>query len=227
MIFGTAIHVALKSYADRRARGDDVPGDYLVTEFKRILSRSPLNTHDLEELEEKGKRALMGWWRENQVSWPSNTETEISVEAPFSMPDGTTFTLRGKLDRIDPLSGSVVRVIDYKTGKPKSRNELMGKTASAEREGGGNYYRQLVFYKLLLARTDTPQEMTEGVIEFVEPDDKDVLKKEIFEITNNDVKELEVLIQKTAKEIMELAFWGVRCTDSDCKWCSLRFNLMD
>jgi DNA helicase-2/ATP-dependent DNA helicase PcrA len=226
MLFGTAIHAALKSYADRRTRGDDVPGDYIVTEFNRVLTKSPLSVRDLEDLKEKGKRALLAWWRENQVSWPSMTETEIGVDAPFMLADGAQITVRGKLDRVDPLSNGTVRVIDYKTGKPKSRNELMGKTAATEGEGGGNYFRQLVFYKMLLARTDIPREMTEGMIEFVEPDDKDNLKKEIFEITTEDVAELESEIQRVAAEIMSLSFWSAHCTNDECPWCALRFGII-
>jgi DNA helicase-2/ATP-dependent DNA helicase PcrA len=221
MIFGTAIHAALKSYADRRERGDDVPGDYIVTEFNRTLSKSALSEQDLADLQEKGRRALLLWWRENQVSWPNKPETELPVEAMFSMKDGTTFRIHGKLDRLDPLPSGMVRVIDYKTGKPKSRNDLMGKTASSD----GNYYRQLEFYKLLLARTDKPREMSEGVIEFVEPDDKDVIQKESFMIGDDEVSELEVLIEKTAGEILALSFWNDRCENEECEWCTLRFGV--
>jgi DNA helicase-2/ATP-dependent DNA helicase PcrA len=221
MLYGTAIHAALKSYADRRERGDDVPGDYIVTEFNRVLSRSPLIERDMEELREKGKRALLAWWRVNQVSWPSKTESEIPVEAPFTLKDGTSFTIRGKLDRLDPLPDGAVRVIDYKTGKPRSRNDLMGKTAS----GDGNYFRQLVFYKLLLEGTDTPREMTEGVIEFVEPDDKDEMKKESFDINTADVEELKETIATSAEEIMSLSYWSAHCDDPECRWCGLRFGL--
>ena len=217
MIFGTAIHAALKSYADRRERGDDVPGDYIVTEFNRTLSKSALSTQDLTDLQEKGKRALLLWWRENQVSWPNKPETELPVEAPFTMRDGTTFRIHGKLDRLDTLPGGTVRVIDYKTGKPKSRNDLMGKTASSD----GNYYRQLQFYKLLLARTDKPREMSEGMIEFVEPDEKDVIQKEIFMIGDDEVAELEQLIEKTAEEILALSFWNKRCENPECEFCTI------
>ena len=225
MLFGTAIHAALKSYADRRERGDDVPGEYLVTEFNRVLSRSPLIERDLVELQEKGKRALLLWWRVNQVSWPSKTESEIPVEAPFQLDDGTMVMVRGKLDRLDPLKDGTVRVIDYKTGKPKSRNELMGKTKSTEDSRGGNYFRQLVFYKLLLAGTDKPREMTEGVIEFVEPDDKDEMKNEVFVITEADLDELKDLIKEKAEEIMSLSYWNQHCDDPECEWCALRFDL--
>jgi len=39
-----------------------------------------------------------------------------------------------------------LNVIDYKTGRPKSRNEIEGNTKNSN----GDYKRQLVFYNLLL-----------------------------------------------------------------------------
>jgi hypothetical protein len=54
--------------------------------------------------------------------------------------------ISGKLDRLDKKADGTVTVIDYKTGKAKSENEIRGLTQSSD----GGYYRQLVFYKLLL-----------------------------------------------------------------------------
>jgi DNA helicase-2/ATP-dependent DNA helicase PcrA len=222
MLFGTAIHAALKAYADRRARGDDVNGEYMIGIFSRELNHSALTTRDIEELQEKGKRALTAWWKENQVSWPNKTEAEIPVEAPITLDDGTTFMLRGKLDRIDPLSGNTVRVIDYKTGKQKSRNALMGETKDSD----GNYYRQLIAYKLLLAGAPAARHMTEGVIEFVEPDETTgKLRKESFDITQEEADELLDVIKLAAQEIMTLSFWDEHCDNEECEWCELRLGL--
>jgi DNA helicase-2/ATP-dependent DNA helicase PcrA len=111
-------------------------------------------------------------------------------------------------------------VVDYKTGKAKSRNQLMGETKDAD----GNYYRQLIFYKLLLATTEEPREMTEGVIEFVEPDEKGRIKSEKFILTNTEVEELKMLIRKSANEILTLSFWNTPCDADECEWCALRFT---
>ena len=51
------------------------------------------------------------------------------------------------------------------------------------------------------------------------------MKKEIFTMTDAEVKELEALIKKSADEIMSLSFWDVRCTEPECHWCGLRFDL--
>jgi DNA helicase-2/ATP-dependent DNA helicase PcrA len=67
------------------------------------------------------------------------------------------------LDKLEFIDGDIVNVVDYKTGKPKTRNELMGETKNAN----GDYYRQLVFYKLLLKYwNDGKYNMQSGIIDF-------------------------------------------------------------
>ena len=113
-------------------------------------------------------------------------------------------------------------VIDYKTGKQKSRNALMGETKDSD----GNYYRQLIAYKILLASAATSRHMTEGVIEFVEPDETTgKLRKESFDITQEEADELLDTIKETAQEIMTLSFWNDHCDDENCEWCELRLGL--
>jgi hypothetical protein len=126
--------------------------------------------------------------------------------------------LRGKLDRVDTVSGGV-RVVDYKTGKPRRRDEMMGNTKG----GDGGYYRQLAFYRILLARAESPRTMAEGVIEFVEPDDAGKVRTEAFDLPDADVRDLEALITKSAGEILTLSFWNDRCDAEDCEWCAMRF----
>jgi DNA helicase-2/ATP-dependent DNA helicase PcrA len=220
MIFGTAIHTALKAYADRRTRGEDMPMDYAVGVFGRALSRAPLNEREIEELRAKGERSLTAWWKAHQSSWPAKSESELPVEATLTLADGTELGIRGKLDRIDELPGGRYSVVDYKTGKVRSRNELMGATKDAH----GNYYRQLVFYKLLLARAAAPRAMTEGIIEFVEPDEAGKIHSELFEISDADVAELEESIKKSADEIRSLSFWNTSCNDEECEWCRLHLS---
>lgn len=111
-----------------------------------------------------------------------------------------------------------------------SRNAIMGETKT---DDDGNYFRQLVFYKLLLDRYENGKparpnghsggyEMKEGVIDFMEPNDKGDYKKEAFEVTKENVAELEDLIKKIAEEIVTLSFWDKRCDDKDCDYCRLR-----
>ncbi|MBP6912630.1 MAG: PD-(D/E)XK nuclease family protein, partial [Candidatus Pacebacteria bacterium] len=111
-------------------------------------------------------------------------------------------------------------VIDYKTGKPKTRNEILGATKNSD----GAYYRQLVFYKILIDEYyDGRVTMQNATLDFLEPDaDSGKCKKESFEITNSDAVELKQKIVEVAHEIRNLDFWNKRCGDADCKYCSLR-----
>jgi len=132
-------------------------------------------------------------------------------------------TINGQLDRLEILDHNLrVNVVDYKTGKPRSRNVLEGKTKGAT----GDYKRQLVFYNLLLNNyAGGKYKMVSGEIDFLEPDDRDNYHKEKFVIQPAEVKELEGLIIKTSDEIMGLKFWDKRCNDEECEYCRLRKSM--
>ena len=109
-------------------------------------------------------------------------------------------------------------MVDYKTGKPKSRNAIEGKT----KDGDENYKRQLVFYKILLEFYPKKYEMLYGVLDFVETNERGKFKKEVFEITNEEVNKLKEEIKKVWKEITEFSFWNTRCKNKKCEFCKLR-----
>jgi hypothetical protein len=141
-----------------------------------------------------------------------------------------TIVLTGKFDKFECLDEKChqVRVVDYKTGKPKSRNEIEGKTKSAQATAGaGAYKRQLVFYKLLLSMyADGMYNMKEGVLDFIEPTESGMYKKEVFIIEKDELLALEEDIRRIANEIQTLSFWNIRCGDPKCDSCALR-DLME
>ena len=222
MLFGTAMHNALKRYYDTMT--DDTKAcatDTLKTLFEEALLRQPFSEREYEEMRKKGAHALTGYTLQSIKEGESvRSEFKIETHLPLSLLDSPTLLLRGVLDRMDitPDGHSVV-VTDYKTGKPKSRNAIEGKTKS----DSGDYKRQLVFYALLLQLFDNGRyTMTEGVIDFIEPDPRGRYRQERFSITQEEVTELTLIIQNTAAEITDLSFWNHRCDDTKCHWCALR-----
>jgi DNA helicase-2/ATP-dependent DNA helicase PcrA len=228
--FGNAVHAALKSYFDGLSDSEDRGKAYLVRRFEESLAHEPIKESEYEEALEKGRRALPMFYDAYHAAWVSlptarRALNEARIEA-LPLEDGTL--INGKLDRIEFLDGGAlpgaagvalepVRVIDYKTGKPKTRNEIEGNTKSSD----GNYQRQLVFYKLLLDK-EGKRDMKDGVIQFVEPDDRGTMHREEFAITPGEVKVLEKLVMDVAREILDLSFWDKGCHDPDCKYCELR-----
>ena len=127
--------------------------------------------------------------------------------------------LTGNIDKIELLNDKEVNVVDYKTGRPKTKGEIEGATKSSN----GDIKRQLIFYNLLLNKFENGRyRMVSGDIDFVEPDEKGRYKKERLVIAPEEVSALEKQIKEVSAEILSAAFWGKRCGEKDCEFCPLR-----
>lgn len=217
LLYGTAVHAALRSFFKALAEGENKGTSYLVQHFEHMLAMQPMEAKDYEEALKKGRAALQGYYKEYHATWPRRIILEENIEGIELAPD---IAIKGRIDKIEILDdASHVNVVDYKTGRPKSKNEIEGKTKSSD----GNYKRQLVFYKLLLDRyRDGKFRVVSGTIDFVEPDTRGKYHKEAFAITDEEVKELEALTVRTGQEILSLAFWDRTCGDEACEYCALR-----
>ncbi|PIQ91357.1 MAG: hypothetical protein COV70_04120 [Parcubacteria group bacterium CG11_big_fil_rev_8_21_14_0_20_39_22] len=218
MIFGTAIHEGLKTYFNCLNKGkEDIKA--ACSEMERSIERSILPENEVSDSIEKGKEVLTSFIKKYKGTWTKDALVEFPVSGiDFEIGSNDTVTLKGKLDRVEFDKSGKATVFDFKTGKPKSRASIEGKT----KDSNGDMKRQLTFYKLLLERLQSPQyDMKEGVLDFVEPNESGKYKREAFEITNDDILELEETIKKSAYEILELSFWDKTCTNEGCEWCKL------
>ena len=143
-------------------------------------------------------------------------ESEFPITVSLTVPGVGELPLTGKLDRLDLLADGTVAVIDYKTGKAKSENDIKGLTKS----GDGNYYRQLVFYKLLLDK-DGRYSMSEGALHFVEPDEKGKCVIRKFVITAAEVATLETELILAAQKIADGSAFTATCDPEQCDYCDL------
>ncbi|MDQ5929543.1 MAG: ATP-dependent helicase UvrD/PcrA, partial [Bacteroidota bacterium] len=214
MLYGTAMHAGVEALfkADNVGKNQDA----LIKGFEDSLLKQPLSKQDFSELLERGRKALTGWYEFSApFNYPRKTEEYIK---------GVSFDeivhISGKLDAIEQVDESIVNVIDYKTGKPKTRNEILGATKNSD----GAYFRQLAFYKILIDEHFDGRVVMQGaMLDFLEPEtDSGKYRKESFEITNEDTKKLKEKIIEVAHEIRNLDFWNKRCEDAECKYCSLR-----
>ncbi len=218
--FGNAVHDALRRYFDVVREGKKAGEKELLRFFSESLEHSPLPLREFREYRDRGKIALSGYLKKWGGSFATDTLTEFKVTGVFvPLENGTELLLRGKLDKIERNSDGTVTVVDYKTGKPKSRAHILGETKSSE----GNLKRQLDFYKLLLDHFEHgTYRMTTGVIDFVEPDAKGNYHREVFPVSSADVDAVTEEVKRVGKDIYELAFWNTRCDDRACEYCRLR-----
>jgi len=217
LIYGSAIHAALKELYDYAGRGEKIALTRILRTFEHEVAQAPITALEREEVIAKGRVALRGYVTTHRHEMPKDVRTEYAVRGiPFPLDGENVVRLNGTLDRITVLKEGTILVSDYKTGRQKTRNELLGKTKNAD----GNYWRQLVFYKLLLDAQGVFT-MKEGEIAFVEPDEKGRYRTERFDITSDDVETLKSELSTVLTDISVLAFWDRTCSDSDCEYCKL------
>jgi len=216
LILGTAIHSTLDSFIKLR-NIKLLTSQFLINKFRELLEKEAISDKDRIELLRKGERSLELFYEKVIPTWPENLQSEMSIRG-VKLAEG--IVLNGRLDMLEQLSETVlVRVHDFKTGKIKSRSQIDGSKVDSKY----NYRRQLVFYKILLDKyKDGLFKMTEGTIDFVEPDEKGNFKSETFIITEEDVRELENVIKSVGNQIINLTFWGQKCGDDDCEYCKLK-----
>ncbi|MBI3633032.1 MAG: ATP-dependent helicase [Candidatus Vogelbacteria bacterium] len=219
LMFGNAVHRAMKIFFDAWAERKDLTKETFVARLELELERESFNDKELANAKKEGAAALLGYYDHWYPNWNREIKNEFPVDVTISISD-LNIRLTGKLDKIEFGAAGQVGVVDYKTGKPKSRNFIEGKT---EEDGSGDYKRQLVYYKLLLDLFDGGKYcMDGGIIDFIMSGENGKPRREEFVITKEEVAALRADVERVLDEILSLSFWNKRCDDKTCEYCKLR-----
>jgi RecB family exonuclease len=179
--------------------------NYILDRFHQALSKEILTDTDRQAWSSRGEQAIrlyISYYQED-LQRPIVTEKFFGSRLNPVLLDDVPLT--GKVDKVELLDAKnkSVRIIDYKTGRPKSKNEIEGNTKYSD----GGYKRQLVFYHLL-AELDRsfPFQVAEAQLDFVEANSRGKLKKESFTITAEELEDLKSQIRDTMTKIKHLEF---------------------
>lgn len=228
LLYGEAMHDALRRFFDFLAGGKKPGEKALLTFFDKALERSPLPLREFSAYQKRGRKALSGYFKKRRSSLGASALNEFEVTGvfvPLSVGKArrVELLLRGILDRIERHEDGTVTVVDYKTGRPRTRAEILGETKSAAGRPAGDLKRQLDFYKVLLDNFEKGRyRMTEGVIDFIEPDARGEYRRETFAVTQSDAAAMVEEVQRIGSEIYHLAFWDKHCGWRGCEYCRLR-----
>jgi DNA helicase-2/ATP-dependent DNA helicase PcrA len=126
--------------------------------------------------------------------------------------------IKGKLDKLE-FDGKNVNVVDYKTGDPdKGRTKLQ--PPNDKEPNGGDYWRQAVFYKLLVDNYDQKNwKALSTEFDFIEPDKKKNYRREKLVISPADITTVTEQITATWQKIQNREFHK-GCGKEDCHWCN-------
>ncbi len=226
MLFGTALHAVMEKVTSLYTREKRWVSATEVKQYlEQELHKAPITTEEYTQLHEKGYSALLNYIEhiKTDFNYVTKEEFKIKVYLQTGIPEFPELLLTGNLDRLDINSeGNVVRVIDYKSGKPKTRNEIEGNTKSSN----GDYKRQLTFYALLLSLYgDQKYACTTGVLTFVEADSKGVIHEEVFTISDAEIEQLKSELILVTSEIISGNFLKEPCDPLTSSYCHLASQL--
>ncbi len=149
----------------------------------------------------------------------------VSVERWMENPFDTEFQgkkiaigLHGKLDAILESVDSV-DVYDYKTRKGMSVAAIKGETKNDD----GNYFRQLVFYKLLLENDSKfrKKKISTSLV-FLTPDDYGRTPTITLAVSDADVKKVKEEIKNLIDDVWSGRISENYCGEKDCQYCGMR-----
>ncbi|TAH24852.1 MAG: ATP-dependent helicase [Cytophagales bacterium] len=223
--FGNAIHFALEQLFKSLKNNTELQfvSEAQLLEYFEHGMRNNMAYFSKTEFKtrlENGKKLIADYYNENIQRWNKNTITEykINTVTPSGIP------ISGAIDKIEIQNDHSHFVIDYKTGNPDNAREKL-LPPNDKKPHGGEYWRQMVFYKILLATDLTHQwKMDSGAFEFIiksKKDNKYLTSKIVIDPEN--IQFVENLISEVYHKIKDKQF-QTGCNEPECRWCNFQKN---
>lgn len=219
--FGSAVHHALQKLFEKMQQTDTFPDvSAFILDFKWFMNRhrESFTKEQFERRMEYGEEVLTNYYAEYIHSW----NKIVAVERTIRNVVVKGVPLKGKLDKLEFI-GKDVNVVDYKSGDiDKAREKL--KPPHDKDPNGGDYWRQAVFYKILIDHYELKNwKVISTEFDFIEPDKKKQYRKEIIHIHPEDITTVEHQIVQVWNKIQQHEFY-TGCGKPDCHWCNFVKN---
>lgn len=221
--FGTAVHEALSDFINHMMKNGKVypEKEFLVNQFFYHLynGREVFTQESLQRFKEHGE-TILGRYYDHYYT-PAPKGEFILTEYPLTKIVVNKIPLRGFTDKIQFWGNDIV-ITDFKTGsyaKSKARGEF-ALPGSEKKPDGGNYWRQAVFYKILVDNLPGKKwKVLHTQFDFVEPNAKDEFDVEKLFITSEEVEKVK---EQTALawEQIQLHNFYTGCGKPECEWCN-------
>ena len=221
--FGSAIHHALEKLFRKMQDGkqDTFPSkEDMIADFNWYMNRHRENftKEAFDRRMEYGDEVLRNYYDKYINSWNKVVAVERNIR-------GIVYNgvpLKGKLDKLE-FNGKEVNVVDYKSGNIENALPKM-KAPHDKDPHGGDYWRQAVFYKILVDNYEQKDwKVISTEFDFVEPDKKGEYRKEKILINPQDMETVKQQITEVWNKIQARDFY-TGCGKEDCHWCNFVKN---
>jgi DNA helicase-2/ATP-dependent DNA helicase PcrA len=214
--FGSAVHYALQKFFQLMQDNNQFPTkQQLIEDFEWYMKRHRENftKEQFNRRMEYGGEVLSNYFNTYINEW----NRVVVIERTIKNVIVNGVPLKGKLDKLE-FNGKMVNVVDYKTGDvEKAKEKLLG--PNEKQPDGGDYWRQAVFYKILVDNYDQKAwQVISSEFDFVEPDNKKNYRKEKITITDADIATVKNQITTVWQKIQNHEFYK-GCGKEECHWC--------
>ncbi|MBG9375987.1 ATP-dependent helicase [Panacibacter sp. DH6] len=216
--FGSSVHYALEQLFKnvRDNKGIFHSKQQFIKDFEWYMMRHR-ESFTLEQFNrrmEYGQEVLANYYDKYIGTW----NKIVAVERNIRNVVVNGVPLKGKLDKLE-FDGRSVNVVDYKTGDvDKARTKLL--PPNEKDPNGGDYWRQAVFYKILVDNYETKQwNVVSTEFDFIEPDKKKHYRKEKVVIMPEDITTVKQQVKMVWDKIQQRDFY-TGCGKEDCHWCN-------
>lgn len=215
--FGSAVHHALQSLFEKmQGNNNRFPAkEEFIDDFSWFMHRhrESFTREQFERRMEYGHEVLNNYFDKYIGTW----NRIVAVERNIRNVVVKEVPLKGKLDKLE-FDGKIVNVVDYKTGDyDKARLKLQ--PPSEKDPNGGDYWRQAVFYKILIDHYEARGwQAVSTEFDFIEPDKKKNYQKVKLVIKPEDITTVTQQIVTVWDKIQARDFY-TGCGKEDCHWC--------
>ena len=217
--FGSAIHYALEKLFRKMqdSKKDLFPSkEEMIADFTWYMKRHRENftKEAFQRRMEYGDEVLRNYYDKYINTWNKVVAIERNIR-------GVTINgvpLKGKLDKLE-FNGTAVNVVDYKSGNFENALPKI-KPPNEKEPNGGDYWRQAVFYKILVDNYEQKDwKVISTEFDFVEPDKKGEYRKEKIIISPSDIETVKQQLTDVWQKIQARNFY-TGCGKEDCYWCN-------
>lgn len=221
--FGTAVHAALSDFINHMMNNKNIypAKSFLIDRFRYHINagREVFTKESLGRFTEHGITVLDKYY--DKYYSPASEGDFILTEYPLSKVVVNNVPLKGFTDKIQFWKNDII-ITDYKTGnlaKSRQRGDF-DKPGSDKKPQGGNYWRQAVFYKILVDNLPGKNWNVLGIqFDYVEPNAKAEFDIMRLDITHEEIETVKTQLTDSWQKIQQHEFY-LGCGKPDCDWCN-------
>lgn len=227
--FGNVVHATLELFHNQAKKQNNTFGNVndLLTIFDHQMTiyHSHFTEKEFEDRKAFGHQFLPEYYNQYIDRWRKTPD--FQMEYNISQAVCQEVPIKGRLDKIEVYQDGI-NVIDFKTGKYSNAKPKL-KPPSDKVPNGGDYWRQIVYYRILI-ENDPRNHWTfrEGGFDFVQPDTTTgKFEFTSFEVSKEEMEIVSNQIRETYHAIRAHQF-EQGCNEEDCKWCNfVKYNSLN